>query len=149
MTANGNPALVLCLDGGVDGVPTTRAEDGRVTRLYYVRNTEKLARAESETCLASRRRPRGPGPLRTAPGRALAGRANAAGPSPCGDGPAACGRPGVPAGGQTFSATRSSAGAAAGAGACRPSAGTSGATFSSASMVLVKPNQYVATKPAT
>lgn len=54
MTANGNPALVLRMDGGIDGVLTARVEDGRVTRLYYVRNPEKLTRVEFETCLASR-----------------------------------------------------------------------------------------------
>ncbi len=31
-----------------------RVEDGCVTRLYYVRNPEKLTRVESETSLASR-----------------------------------------------------------------------------------------------
>ncbi|MEU1084723.1 FAD-dependent oxidoreductase [Streptomyces sp. NPDC005908] len=53
-TVNGNPGLVLRLDGGIDGVLTARVEDGRVTRLYYVRNPEKLTRVESETSLASR-----------------------------------------------------------------------------------------------
>lgn len=52
---------------------------------------------------------------------------------------------GLPAGGQTFSATRSSVATGAG----EVGAGASGATFSSASIVFVKPNQYVATKPAT
>lgn len=31
-----------------------RVEDGRVTRLYYVRNPEKPTRVESETFLAGR-----------------------------------------------------------------------------------------------
>ncbi|QER87945.1 RNA polymerase sigma-70 factor [Streptomyces tendae] len=53
-TVNGNPGLVLRLDGGIDGVLTARVEDGRVTRLYYVRNPEKLTRVESETSLVSR-----------------------------------------------------------------------------------------------
>lgn len=49
------------------------------------------------------------------------------------------------AGGQTFSVTRSSVATGAG----EAGAGASGATFSSASIVFVKPNQYVATKPPT
>ncbi len=53
-TVNGNPALVLRLDGEIGGVLAARVEDGRVTRLYYVRNPEKLTRVESETSLASR-----------------------------------------------------------------------------------------------
>ncbi|GAB2325091.1 RNA polymerase sigma-70 factor [Streptomyces griseoincarnatus] len=53
-TVNGNPALVLRLDGGIDGVLAARVEDGQVTRLYYVRNPEKLTRVESETFLAGR-----------------------------------------------------------------------------------------------
>ncbi|NEC49127.1 RNA polymerase sigma-70 factor [Actinospica acidiphila] len=54
VTVNGNPGLVLRLDGGIDGVLAARVEDGRVTRLYYVRNPEKLTRVESETFLAGR-----------------------------------------------------------------------------------------------
>ncbi|MEV6872049.1 RNA polymerase sigma-70 factor [Amycolatopsis sp. NPDC051128] len=48
---NGNPGLVLRLDGEIDGVMTARVEDGRITGLYYVRNPEKLTRVESETAL--------------------------------------------------------------------------------------------------
>ncbi|MEJ8639538.1 RNA polymerase sigma-70 factor [Streptomyces sp. NPDC006475] len=53
-TVNGNPGLVLRLDGVVDGVLAFRVENARVTGLYYVRNPEKLSRVESETPLASR-----------------------------------------------------------------------------------------------
>jgi RNA polymerase sigma-70 factor (TIGR02957 family) len=53
-TVNGNPGLVLRLDGEIDGVLAFRVEDSRVTDLYYVRNPEKLTRVESETSLTSR-----------------------------------------------------------------------------------------------
>ncbi|MFD5806443.1 RNA polymerase sigma-70 factor [Streptomyces sp. NPDC127020] len=53
-TVNGNPGLVLRLDGAIDGVLALAVEDARVTGLYYVRNPEKLTRVESETPLASR-----------------------------------------------------------------------------------------------
>ncbi len=51
---NGNPALILHLDGEIDGIMAIRLEDARVTGLYYVRNPEKLTRIESETALALR-----------------------------------------------------------------------------------------------
>jgi RNA polymerase sigma-70 factor (ECF subfamily) len=51
---NGNPALVLRLDGRIDGVMAIRVEDARITGLYYVRNPEKLTRVESETPLTLR-----------------------------------------------------------------------------------------------
>src|SRR5262249_21753035 len=50
----GNPALVVRLDGEIDGVIAIRVEDARVTGLYYVRNPEKLTRVESETPLTLR-----------------------------------------------------------------------------------------------
>ncbi|MFG1687945.1 RNA polymerase sigma-70 factor [Nonomuraea sp. NPDC049269] len=53
-TVNGNPALILRLDGEIDGVLAFRVENARVTGLYYVRNPEKLTRVESETPLTSR-----------------------------------------------------------------------------------------------
>ncbi|MDX3853911.1 RNA polymerase sigma-70 factor [Streptomyces sp. AK02-01A] len=53
-TVNGNPALILRLDGEIDGVLAFRTEDARVTGLYYVRNPEKLTRVESETPLTLR-----------------------------------------------------------------------------------------------
>ncbi|MFE3944486.1 hypothetical protein ACFXPV_21790 [Streptomyces sp. NPDC059118] len=45
---NGNPALFVRRDGGVDGVPAMRVEDARITGLCYVRNPEKLNHVESE-----------------------------------------------------------------------------------------------------
>ncbi|MEQ4302140.1 RNA polymerase sigma-70 factor [Plantactinospora sp. B6F1] len=48
---NGNPALVLRLDGEIDGVLAIRVDNARVTGLYYVRNPEKLTRVEAETPL--------------------------------------------------------------------------------------------------
>ncbi|WP_399880611.1 RNA polymerase sigma-70 factor [Streptomyces sp. BBFR51] len=51
---NGNPALVLRLDGGIDGVMAIRVEGARIAGLYYVRNPEKLRRMESETPLTRR-----------------------------------------------------------------------------------------------
>jgi RNA polymerase sigma-70 factor, ECF subfamily len=51
---DGNPALVVRLDGEIDGVLAIRVEDARITGLYYVRNPEKLTRVESETPLTLR-----------------------------------------------------------------------------------------------
>jgi RNA polymerase sigma-70 factor (TIGR02957 family) len=51
---NGTPALLLRLDGGVDGVLAVRIKDARITGIYYVRNPEKLSRVESETVLTLR-----------------------------------------------------------------------------------------------
>jgi RNA polymerase sigma-70 factor (ECF subfamily) len=51
---NGNPALVLRLDGEIDGVMATRVEDARITGIYYVRNPAKLSRVASETPLTLR-----------------------------------------------------------------------------------------------
>ncbi|MGW0942445.1 RNA polymerase sigma-70 factor [Streptomyces sp. NPDC002623] len=53
-TINGNPGLVLRVDGVIDGVLAFRVDDARVTGLYYVRNPEKLTHVESETPLTSR-----------------------------------------------------------------------------------------------
>ncbi|MFD9112464.1 RNA polymerase sigma-70 factor [Streptomyces bottropensis] len=49
--ANGAPALAVHLDGELDGIVAIHVENGRITSLYYVRNPEKLSRAESETPL--------------------------------------------------------------------------------------------------
>ncbi|MGW6916703.1 RNA polymerase sigma-70 factor [Kitasatospora sp. NPDC054939] len=49
---NGSPALLVELDGEVDGVMALRVENGRITGLYYVRNPEKLQRVGAETPLA-------------------------------------------------------------------------------------------------
>ena len=46
---NGNPALVMRLNGEVDGIMAIRAEGTRITGLYYVRNPQKLTRIDSET----------------------------------------------------------------------------------------------------
>ncbi|MFD8220632.1 RNA polymerase sigma-70 factor [Streptomyces sp. NPDC059697] len=51
---NGNPALVLRLDGEVDGIMAIRVEDARITGLYYVRNPEKLTRVAAEAPLTLR-----------------------------------------------------------------------------------------------
>jgi RNA polymerase sigma-70 factor (TIGR02957 family) len=51
MVVNGNPALIMRLDGKIDGILAVRVEDERITGLYYVRNPEKLTRIESETRL--------------------------------------------------------------------------------------------------
>src|SRR5215217_4073153 len=51
---NGNPALVVRLDGEIDGVMAIRVEDARITGLYYVRNPQKLTHVESETQLTLR-----------------------------------------------------------------------------------------------
>ncbi|MFD2768571.1 RNA polymerase sigma-70 factor [Micromonospora eburnea] len=51
---NGNPALLVRLDGEIDGVMAIRIEDARITGVYYVRNPEKLTHIESETPLTLR-----------------------------------------------------------------------------------------------
>lgn len=53
-TVNGNPALLLKVDGAVDGVLSAIVADGRIAGLYYVRNPHKLTRLGAETRLASR-----------------------------------------------------------------------------------------------
>jgi hypothetical protein len=49
---NGSPALLLRVDGELDGVVAFRMAAGKVTGLYFVRNPEKLTRIGSETQLA-------------------------------------------------------------------------------------------------
>ncbi|HET6856065.1 MAG TPA: RNA polymerase sigma-70 factor [Streptomyces sp.] len=51
---NGSPALVMLLDGEIDGVVAVQVENDRITGLYYVRNPEKLSRVASETPLTLR-----------------------------------------------------------------------------------------------
>ncbi|MEW9553947.1 RNA polymerase sigma-70 factor [Nonomuraea sp. NPDC050783] len=51
---NGNPALVLRVDGEIDGVIAVRIEDARISGLYYVRNPDKLTRVGTETPLSLR-----------------------------------------------------------------------------------------------
>lgn len=48
-TLNGNPALVMRLDGEIDGIMAVSIEGSLITGMYYVRNPEKLTRVESET----------------------------------------------------------------------------------------------------
>ncbi|MGA9747958.1 MAG: RNA polymerase sigma-70 factor [Nocardioides sp.] len=48
---NGSPALLLSLDGMIDGVLGMRVEKGRISGIYYVRNPEKLTRITTETPL--------------------------------------------------------------------------------------------------
>ena len=49
---NGGPALIVRLNGEIDGVMAVRVEGGLVTGLYYVRNPEKLSRLERETAVS-------------------------------------------------------------------------------------------------
>ena len=49
---NGSPALLIRLDGEIDGVLAVRIENGRITGLYGVRNPEKLSRVERETVVS-------------------------------------------------------------------------------------------------
>ncbi|MFJ8083391.1 RNA polymerase sigma-70 factor [Streptomyces sp. NPDC096205] len=51
---NGSPALVVRLDGRLDGVMALRVEDACITGLYFVRNPEKLTHVASETPLTLR-----------------------------------------------------------------------------------------------
>ncbi|SDL77341.1 hypothetical protein [Nonomuraea jiangxiensis] len=51
---NGNPALVLRVDGEIDGVMAARVENARITGLYYVRNPAKLTRIDAEVPLTLR-----------------------------------------------------------------------------------------------
>lgn len=51
---NGSPALLLRVDGELDGVLALRVAGARITGLYYVRNPEKLARVTTETSLTRR-----------------------------------------------------------------------------------------------
>jgi RNA polymerase sigma-70 factor (TIGR02957 family) len=46
---NGFPAVIVRLNGELDGVMAIRTDDGLVTGLYYVRNPDKLSRLECET----------------------------------------------------------------------------------------------------
>jgi Sigma-70, region 4 len=48
---NGAPALLLRLNGELDGVLAVRIEGGLVSGLYYVRNPEKLARLQQQTTM--------------------------------------------------------------------------------------------------
>jgi RNA polymerase sigma-70 factor (ECF subfamily) len=49
---NGGPALLVRLDGELDGVLALRIDDGQVTAIYYVRNPEKLSWLEEATAVS-------------------------------------------------------------------------------------------------
>ncbi|MGK5675106.1 RNA polymerase sigma-70 factor [Micromonospora sp. URMC 106] len=51
---NGNVALLVRLNGEIDGILAVRVEDASITGLYYVRNPEKLTRVAAETPLTLR-----------------------------------------------------------------------------------------------
>jgi RNA polymerase sigma-70 factor (TIGR02957 family) len=51
---NGNPALVVHIDGEIDGIIAFRVEDAHIAGLYYVRNPEKLSHLEFATELTLR-----------------------------------------------------------------------------------------------
>jgi RNA polymerase sigma-70 factor (ECF subfamily) len=51
---NGYPALLVRLDGEIDGVMAISVENARITGLYYVRNPEKLSHVASATPLTLR-----------------------------------------------------------------------------------------------
>ncbi|MFF0726943.1 sigma-70 family RNA polymerase sigma factor [Streptomyces sp. NPDC004134] len=48
---NGGPAVIIRLDGEMDGVAALRIDGGRVTGLYSVRNPGKLSRLRRETAV--------------------------------------------------------------------------------------------------
>jgi len=52
---NGRPALLIRLDGELDGIMAFRIERGLVTGIYYVRNPEKLSRLEHQTPISRSR----------------------------------------------------------------------------------------------
>ncbi len=52
MALNGEPCLVIRVDGELDGIFACRVVDGRVTELYGVRNPDKLSRLASPVPLA-------------------------------------------------------------------------------------------------
>ena len=48
---NGHPALLVRLDGELDGIVAIRVDDARITGIYSVRNPQKLTHIASETPL--------------------------------------------------------------------------------------------------
>lgn len=50
-TINGGPALLMVLDGEVDGIMVGHVEDSKITGLYYVRNPEKLSWIDTQTSM--------------------------------------------------------------------------------------------------
>src|SRR5690606_2799296 len=51
---NGPPALVVTMDGELDGIFPARVQDGRIAGIYYVRNPHKLGRVDEEVPLTPR-----------------------------------------------------------------------------------------------
>ncbi|WP_328992634.1 RNA polymerase sigma-70 factor [Kribbella sp. NBC_01245] len=49
---NGCPAMIMRLDGELDGILAVRVAGGLITGLYYVRNPEKLSHVERETAVS-------------------------------------------------------------------------------------------------
>ena len=49
---NGRPALLIRLDGELDGIMAFRIENGLVSGIYYVRNPEKLSRLGQATAVS-------------------------------------------------------------------------------------------------
>ncbi|WP_019931715.1 RNA polymerase sigma-70 factor [Nocardia sp. BMG111209] len=49
---NGHPALLIRLNGKIDGVVAIRMDDGLITGVYSVRNPEKLSRVAQETTMS-------------------------------------------------------------------------------------------------
>ncbi|MGW0593042.1 RNA polymerase sigma-70 factor [Streptosporangium sp. NPDC002607] len=48
---NGHPALIMRIDGQIEGLLAVRTEQSLITGLYFVRNPEKLSRLDQETAL--------------------------------------------------------------------------------------------------
>ncbi len=51
---NGSPALLVHVNGELDGVMAISVQNARITGLYYIRNPEKLTRIDSEIPLTLR-----------------------------------------------------------------------------------------------
>ncbi|MET7466805.1 RNA polymerase sigma-70 factor [Nonomuraea sp. NPDC005501] len=51
ITVNGDPALLLRLDGEIDSVMALKVEDGLVTGIYFIRNPDKLTHIAAATPL--------------------------------------------------------------------------------------------------
>jgi RNA polymerase sigma-70 factor (ECF subfamily) len=49
---NGAPAARFDLDGALDTVTSVVVEDGRITRIYAIRNPHKLGRMDREAALS-------------------------------------------------------------------------------------------------
>jgi len=49
---NGGPALIIRLNGELDGVVAVRIDNGLISGLYFVRNPEKLSHMERETAVS-------------------------------------------------------------------------------------------------